>query len=520
MRKVFLSILLLVFATMLAACGNGGGGNEPATASISGANDITITVGDTFNPLDGVTATDSVDGAITNIQVTGTVNTNAPAVYTLTYKVTGSDGKEVTVTRKVTVQGQAVEPTKIVIMHGAPYEVDPFHAEYSGTRQQERQALQRQVEAELNVIVEYKPYPANAPWGPDRVNAIIQSSVSNNHLADIYWSTSDWIQALAKAEAIVPIDKYMATTGSKIHQSYQKVSMFQGELWAFNEGNLTVDSGLYYNADLVANLGVANPTQLYLDGEWTWTRFETWAKQVKTLMANGQEEMYPLGGMPSAYAESMIPLNGGTLINSVTQRVAFAQNPALQTYDFLNSLYTQGLFETSPQYDAGSPLWQAGKVAMHPGNLWFVTAPNRWGGLPFELGYVPFPKADAFTGAYTSPVSGVAVYHVASGMSAAKEALVFQVWNELQLWRTDAELKSDFELTLMTKFDNEIYVEAYLEVYDKVYLELINALGISAYSEQGWRRNVNLAVREGNARTLMDGIKPTYDAALEAYFNS
>ena len=99
---------------------------------------------------------------------------------------------------------------------------------------------------------------------------------------------------------------------------------------------------------------------------------------------------------------------------------------------------------------------------MHPGNLWFVTADNRWGGLPFELGFVPFPKADSFTGAYTSPVSGVAVYHIASGMSAEKEALVFEVWNALQLWRTDSKLKSDFELTLMTKFDDEIYVEAYL----------------------------------------------------------
>ncbi|PKK86386.1 MAG: hypothetical protein CVV63_04420, partial [Tenericutes bacterium HGW-Tenericutes-8] len=285
MKKSIISALILVFSLTLVACGGGGETPSDATAAISGANDITITVGDTFEPLSGVTATDSVDGPITNIEVVGTVNTNEPAVYTVTYKVTGSDGKEVTVSRKVTVQATTAAPTTITIMHGAPYEVDPFHADFSGTKQKDRQDQQRAVEAQYNVKVVYKAYPANAPWGPDRVQAIIQSSVSNNHLADIYWTTSDWTQALATNEAIVPVDDYMDTFGANIHESYKKVGTYKDELWAFNEGNLTVDVGLYYNTNLVSSLGVENPTDLYLAGEWNWTRFQTWATQVKTAMS-------------------------------------------------------------------------------------------------------------------------------------------------------------------------------------------------------------------------------------------
>ena len=168
----------------------------------------------------------------------------------------------------------------------------------------------------------------------------------------------------------------------------------------------------------------------------------------------------------------------------------------------------------------GSPEWQSGKVAMHPGNLWFVTADNRWGGLPFELGFVPFPSADSYTDEYTSPISGVSLFHVASGMTAKREELVFEVFNALQLWRTDAELKQEFEFALMTKFDKPIYVEAYISVYDKVYLDLINAVGIGAYGEGGWRRNINVAIKEGNARTVVEGIKPAYDTALANYLNS
>jgi len=58
-----------------------------------------------------------------------------------------------------------------------------------------------------------------------------------------------------------------------------------------------------------------------------------------------------------------------------------------------------------------------------------------------------------------------------------------------------------------------------LAIYDKIYLDLINAIGIGAYGENGWRRNCNLGIREGSSRTIMDSIKPIYEAALDAYLN-
>ncbi|MEH7094834.1 immunoglobulin-like domain-containing protein, partial [Neobacillus vireti] len=64
----------------------------------------TINVGDSFNALSGVTATDNVDGDITSsIVVTGTVDNKKPGVYSLTYSVKDSSGNTTTVTRKITV---------------------------------------------------------------------------------------------------------------------------------------------------------------------------------------------------------------------------------------------------------------------------------------------------------------------------------------------------------------------------------------------------------------------------------
>ncbi|WP_158276253.1 DUF5011 domain-containing protein [Bifidobacterium callitrichidarum] len=72
---------------------------------LKGVVDKTITVGDTFNPMDGVTATDDRDGDVTaNVKVTGTVDTKTDGKYELTYEVSDKAGNKTTATRTITVQ--------------------------------------------------------------------------------------------------------------------------------------------------------------------------------------------------------------------------------------------------------------------------------------------------------------------------------------------------------------------------------------------------------------------------------
>ena len=71
---------------------------------ISGANNVSIIEGTKFDPMKGVTAIDTEDGNITkDIKVTGTVDTNKPGKYELTYTVTDKDGNTTTVKRTVIV---------------------------------------------------------------------------------------------------------------------------------------------------------------------------------------------------------------------------------------------------------------------------------------------------------------------------------------------------------------------------------------------------------------------------------
>lgn len=76
------------------------------------AKDITLTVGDTFDTMAGVTASDKEDGDITDkIEVfKNTVDTSKAGIYTVTYKVTDKDGASVTKTITVKVKDKEKQP--------------------------------------------------------------------------------------------------------------------------------------------------------------------------------------------------------------------------------------------------------------------------------------------------------------------------------------------------------------------------------------------------------------------------
>ena len=71
----------------------------------------TSTVGSKFDPKAGVTASDDIDGDLTDkITIEGSVDVNKVGDYKLVYSVTNSRGKTTTFTRTVHVQKRAVVP--------------------------------------------------------------------------------------------------------------------------------------------------------------------------------------------------------------------------------------------------------------------------------------------------------------------------------------------------------------------------------------------------------------------------
>lgn len=78
---------------------------------ISGADDVAVEFGASFDPMAGVKAVDDVDGDVTGaVKVSGdTVDTSKPGAYTLVYTVSDAAGNEASVTRVATVKEKSGE---------------------------------------------------------------------------------------------------------------------------------------------------------------------------------------------------------------------------------------------------------------------------------------------------------------------------------------------------------------------------------------------------------------------------
>ena len=113
MTRRFLPALVLVLI-LSGGCGGGGGGSGPSTPPppppdttppvFSGVDDTTIDRGEAFDPLEGVSATDNVDGNVTSsIMTTGTVDVRLPGAHMVTYSVTDAARNTAMAERVVTV---------------------------------------------------------------------------------------------------------------------------------------------------------------------------------------------------------------------------------------------------------------------------------------------------------------------------------------------------------------------------------------------------------------------------------
>lgn len=410
-------------------------------------------------------------------------------------------------------------PEEIVIMHDKLNEVDPFHPFYTAPDKMERQKVIKEVEIRLNVKVIFKAYHEQAAYGRDRINSIKNSAIAGVFMADILSINSDWTVELVKAGAIDPVDRYIMFSGdSKISENSKILGMYNGRIYTFTENEPTVDKGLFFNLDLLRSLGLENPAELFNQNEWTWSNFEAWATSAKTALESLGKEYKVLGGNRALYAESIIPLNGSSLINYRNERVEFHYAIAGETYSFLHELHKKGLFENSGRYDAGSPLWLSGKVLIHPGELSFLDATNRWKHISFDLGYVPYPSSDNYFGTYQSAISNKDVYAVSTSQNAYKQELAFKVWNEIQTWKTKEDQINDLSTFLQNRMNDEASVSAYLSIYNQITIDPINSLGILKTSNYSWYTAANLAIINGNWRDQMDIIRPSYEDAVETYY--
>lgn len=412
------------------------------------------------------------------------------------------------------------EPKEIVIMHGSPSEADPFDLNYVKSDKLTRQQLQLEIEEKYNVKVIYKTYPREALWGEKRVDYIINKEKQGNSDVDIYSITSAWIKELATNNVVSPIDMYLNQYTNKPYDEYKDFFTFDNKQYGFNNEMIMVDEGLFYNIDLLNRLEIANPAQMYLDGNWKWSDFESWVKTAQEKLNLLGSDYFTLGGKTSLWAKEMIPLNGGKLVNDTQKTIDFDNKEAMETYNFLTKLYTEhNVFDINGGYVIESGIWDKGKVLMHPASLSSMHLNPTWLEDDKHIGFVPYPINDTFTGEYISTKSTVNSYVLSNSKSKEKQELAFRVWNEIQIWESTLDIKNSVEEMMKYLFKDELSAECYLTIFNKVKLENMNNLFNTFYQNNGWLEVIRLGIENKNINEVIIELKVMYEEYLKSYYN-
>lgn len=168
----------------------------------------TITVGEKFNKLDGVSAIDFEDGNITDkIVVTGDVDTSKAGEYELTYEVTDKNGNKSSITVIITVEEKtSVEPEEPSIDEEKP-SVDPEKP----SEDEEKPS----VDPEKPSVDTNKPsVDTEQPVNPDTTNTIpvisIVSSINKLYVGDSF-NVLDGVKAMDKEDG--DLTKYITVSG-------------------------------------------------------------------------------------------------------------------------------------------------------------------------------------------------------------------------------------------------------------------------------------------------------------------
>ena len=418
---------------------------------------------------------------------------------------------------------------------------DPFDPNFSGTNKNQRQEHQTEVEDAYDIIIDYTNWPDDAPWGPERVKYIhkkyLQDDFGDTYVVNI---ASWWIPTLVRDGSIAELYDLDSETGifaglnnefddnSGYEQDHiiNQATSVNNKVYGYLQDVVRPDYFMYYNVDKVKSLGIEDPAELWMKGEWTISNFDEWVKNAQSLLGS-DEYVLDMG-----FAESIIAMTGSMgnrITNSNPPLIYLTSKKVTDTIEILQGYYNGGYYSTRSVQDV-APGFQAGKTLLHSGNLWFMKEPTRFNPaiMNFIIGVVPYPTADGEGGipvttkdtsnaisignneyltdsygnyiqtvdmsesSFKVPYTGVtqdcySVLNIENGKYGMNSEIATHILHDLLRGYNNNNNNSVNPLTkdeeyrnwLETKFDREIDVEVVMSCQESTYFEMIELVSMT-----------------------------------------
>ncbi len=176
---------------------------------------------------------------------------------------------------------------------------------------------------------------------------------------------------------------------------------------------------LLYNQDIFDQYGVTDPYTMWREGDWNWETFVEMAQNIQSKSGIQALTCEYHGYLLSLTAgEDCVVMDNGKLVNNA------ASSELRDAYRWLNNLKLNGQYKILDQ-GLNSAGFIAGDAVMYVNDSWALQHGERYGDLPFTLGYAPLPSPK---GAETTVPASIQQWGYAVGSGDLKAAKYVMHW--------------------------------------------------------------------------------------------
>lgn len=412
---------------------------------------------------------------------------------------------------------------------------DPVTGDYMMSDENQRAIVKtamQKVKDELKVDIEFAMYSG------DTTEALLQSVLAGDPVADIVYLYANSQGIILGQNVLQPLDDYLDNFTNSENIPAQ---IYGKNYFLYVDGNYNHPlSPLFYNINYIEQVdalkvdGVTQyPTDIYKEGNWTWSVFKDYLAKIDAHYSNIQAPVRPenrIEAYKTSYTETLLQAmhsSGGSIYGA--EGIGIESEATKNSVKFVKELIDTGLLTTevregtsaNPYNFQGEP-FELGESVFTNMEDWRLRGATKSASERGEsIGFIPFPRPDDMKfddPNYRQVRIGGDTYAILKGIDEAKIPLTIKTFEmfEAEKQRLSEELagREEGQRDYWLLGDIDTYHEKIGTDMHDIYME---SVGKTVVNELSNMTNVYWDFMEiaGDSIFGVDG-SPAYDVAIES----